>query len=120
MLWPHGMGVDGTTLPSRIETNRICVSRSGTELTLFPPADAATTAGNFSVTSDKIASISTSYDYLITLLLCGDCGVGKTSMLRRYISDEMNDDACITTAGMSAVFTSTAKHIGDSSAGWGL
>ena len=37
--------------------------------------------------------MSTSYDHLITLLLCGDRGVGKTSMLRRYVSDdsEMND-----------------------------
>ena len=44
------------------------------------------------------ATVSTSYDYLFKVLLCGDSGVGKTSMLCRFISDEMND-AHIATVG---------------------
>jgi len=95
-------------LPSRIvTTERIYVeshsnTESETELTLLPSATASKSgAGNyFRVgTSDLITnSMSISYDYLFKLLLCGDSGVGKTSMLRRYFSDEMND-AYIATIG---------------------
>jgi len=102
-----------TTVSSRIETTeQICVAsrHSGTErgtefgetdleLTPLPPV---TASGGNSVTSDAIADMSTTssttYDYLFKLLLCGDCGVGKTSMLRQYVSDEMND-AYIATVG---------------------
>jgi len=45
-----------------------------------------------------MANVSTNYDYLFKVLLCGDSGVGKTSMLCRFISDEMSD-AYIATVG---------------------
>ncbi|XP_065920802.1 ras-related protein Rab-13-like [Dysidea avara] len=51
-----------------------------------------------------MANVSTSYDYLFKVLLCGDCGVGKTSMLCRFISDEMND-AYIATIGVDFKLT---------------
>ncbi|XP_065920405.1 ras-related protein Rab-13-like [Dysidea avara] len=40
-----------------------------------------------------MANVSTNsrYDYLFKVLLCGDSGVGKTSMLYRQVSDKMND-----------------------------
>ena len=93
-----------TTVPPKVETNkrRIEASYNGIELAnliRLPAATADTALGNyFSVSYDSIANMSTSYDYLFKVLLCGDCGVGKTSMLRRYVSDEMND-AYIATVG---------------------
>ena len=42
--------------------------------------------------------MSVNYDYLFKVLLCGDSGVGKTSMLCRFVCDEIND-AYIATVG---------------------
>ena len=50
-----------------------------------------------------MANASINYDYLFKVLLCGDCGVGKTSMLRRFISDEMND-AYVATVGERSTY----------------
>ena len=45
-----------------------------------------------------MANVTTNYDYFFKVLLCGDSGVGKTSMLCRFINDEM-EDAYIATVG---------------------
>ncbi|XP_065919899.1 ras-related protein Rab-13-like [Dysidea avara] len=51
-----------------------------------------------------MVNVSTSYDYLFKVVLCGDCGVGKTSMLCRFISDRM-DHAYIATLGVDFKLT---------------
>ena len=49
-------------------------------------------------------TMACSYDYLFKVLLCGDSGVGKTSILCRFVCDEMNDVYVSTVGEYSYMF----------------
>ena len=56
------------------------------------------------LTDPIMANVSTGYSYLFKMLLCGDSGVGKTSMLCRFVGDKMNN-AYIATVGTTHIAT---------------